>query len=224
MANTICCGPTPSGSAGPNCEAGDFWSELCYRHHGDPSNCRRHGWRHFVVDQDCSVSVEEYFASDRVTPIDPGTFVSVACPSVIDLSCGAVDAIAEALAPAKYDSIKLCDPASGLPVIVVVGYDADGVPTATAYTVSGAQWSGDIDSLVPCDTPELESDPIDWCIDGKDYTQYVVKRDGMPTGSVIWTDPSGAVVADPIPSATLAQKGACHLVNVPIDVPMCLPE
>ena len=70
---------------------------------------------------------------------------------------------------------------------------------------------GDADTLVTCDV-DLESDPQDWCLNNNDYTEWVVKQNGAPTGTSYWTDSSGSAVTAPVG----AVKGRC-------EVPQCIP-
>jgi hypothetical protein len=61
----------------------------------------------------------------------------------------------------------------------------------------------------------IESDPIEWCLSSGEFpdvvfstlTQWVVKKEGRPTGVVYWTDFSGQEV--PPPAETSVTRGAC---------------
>jgi len=164
-----------------------------------------------VCDEDCAVTVTCIDCDGN--PFDVTGWHEIPPPQVVTgevaLDPGTLQVLIDAITPGKFDSLKLCDPTTGLPVVVVVGYDTSGAPTSVAYDFTGAAWAGDIATLVACDTPDIEADPIHWCVDGAEFTQYVIKRDGVPTGEVLWTDATGAHVADPTLAAAFAAKGIC---------------
>lgn len=91
-----------------------------------------------------------------------------------------------------YEAIVRCDPA-GNSILVVSAIDtATGIPTPTAYNLDGSLYAGAIGDLGACDTPEIESDPVEMCDAGTvNFLRWFIKQDGAIIGSVD-TDISGA--------------------------------
>lgn len=112
----------------------------------------------------------------------------------------------------EFDHQVLCAP-DGTKVVVVVTYEPlTGVPTSSFYDLSGIAWTGDPATLRTCDE-DIESDPVIWCSGGQEYTQWVVKSDGVPTGEIYWTDSlTGTIQSAAPPAPTL---GACGCINEP---------
>lgn len=108
----------------------------------------------------------------------------------------------------ELDTLILCDPITGDRVIVVVSYSATGVPTATAYNLDGTPYLGVIADLIACSGPTLDSEPLEWCFNGANVTQWIITEDGEPTGVSFWTDATGAVIAAPAPGPNLV-RGIC---------------
>ena len=96
-----------------------------------------------------------------------------------------------------FDKTILCDKNTFNKVIVVTSYSELGVPTSIAYNIDGSLYTGDITTdLVTCDI-DLESDEIIICIEGEAAVQWVVKKDGIPTGEVYYTDKTGQLITAP---------------------------
>ena len=113
----------------------------------------------------------------------------------------------------EFDQSILCDD-TGAQVIVVVSYDNAGIPTAAFYNLDSSPYTGDTSTLRQCST-SLESDGMEWCFNGVNLTQWVVKDNGEPTGVVYWSDAvTGAVIA--APSGPTLVRGVCPLPNVEI--------
>lgn len=75
----------------------------------------------------------------------------------------------------------------------------------------------------PCGS-NTESDPVDWCVDGQEFSEWVLKRDGVPLGQSRWTNAQGIVVANPLTTANQYAKGTCAIASGgPIDIPLCTP-
>jgi hypothetical protein len=110
-----------------------------------------------------------------------------------------------------FDSFIRCDPNTGDSIIVVVSYSTAGVPTATAYNLDGSPYGGLLSDLVQCPDADLESDPLPWCDNGQNVTQWIVKSNGQPNGTVYWTDANGIVI--PPPSGPNLVRGVCPVVR-----------
>lgn len=107
----------------------------------------------------------------------------------------------------EFDSGVLCDPSDGTRVVWVVNYDNAGVPTTKFYTLTGAAFTGDATELRECEV-DLESDGLNWCYNGQEVTQWIVKSNGRPDGQVYWTGQDGSVIAEPTVGPNLF-KGSC---------------
>jgi len=95
-----------------------------------------------------------------------------------------------------FEHTVLCDPNTNDRVFVTTAYDpTTGVPTVTAANLDGSPYGGPIADLVACGGGSVESDGQPYCLNGDNFTQWVLKDNGEPTGDVIWTDATGAVVA-----------------------------
>jgi len=91
---------------------------------------------------------------------------------------------AAATPPIDYEKAVLCDPVTGAPVLVITAIDG-GIPTPAAYNADGTAYAGAIGALTACDTPEIESDPVQYCDGGLvPFLRWFIKRDGVITGSV----------------------------------------
>lgn len=114
----------------------------------------------------------------------------------------------------EFDHSLLCDPTTSAIVIATVSYSPTGVPTTTFYNLDGTPYVG----LPPirCSGVVLESDPIEGCASNVTYFQWVVKDNGQPTGTVYYTDTTGALVPAPL-GFTI---GACN--QAPFTDSICL--
>jgi len=65
-------------------------------------------------------------------------------------------------------------------------------------------------SVIQCSSGE-ESDPVEICAGGVAFTMWVAKSNGVPTGTVYYTNAAGLVVPDPSPY----QLGKCNSGTVP---------
>lgn len=170
----------PQGGQADLCDVGTFETEFCYIVRGELPACKRHGIRRVIntlgPDDRCVPGEPMLFEADGATPIDPDAIIKVACPDQIDLTCGTIEALANAITV--------------------------GDIQVTASTV--------------------ESDMVDWCVDGEDVIQHIVKDQGIPTGAVYWTNADGAPITDPRAGATSVAKGLCALTVSFIDVPLCI--
>ena len=107
----------------------------------------------------------------------------------------------------EFDHQILCTP-DGTKVIVVTTYSSTGIPSSIAYNLDQSLYIGDINLLTNCDI-DLESDPIIICIDGVSAIQWVVKKNGVPTGDVYYTDKFGLL----IPAPAIFTFGECVLCS-----------
>lgn len=94
----------------------------------------------------------------------------------------------------------LCDPVTNARIVVEFSRnEVTNILDRTATTMGGTPWAGNLDDLVTCDTPDMESDPISWCAAGVNVLQHVLKIDGTPTGDVFWTNAiTGSVITAPV--------------------------
>lgn len=106
----------------------------------------------------------------------------------------------------EYDKEILCAP-DGTRIVVVTTYSSTGIPSSIAYNLDGTIYSGTISELRTCDI-DLESDPIIICINGITAYQWVVKKDGEPTGDVYYTNKFGALIGIPV-DFTLGECSLC---------------
>lgn len=84
-----------------------------------------------------------------------------------------------------YEKVVLCDPVSESLVLVISSIDATtGVPTPVGYNMDGTIFAGDMALLRQCDTPEIESDPVEMCdCDGMTtFLRWYIKQDGQVIG------------------------------------------
>lgn len=97
----------------------------------------------------------------------------------------------------EFDKTILCDKNTFAKVVVVTEYSSTGVPTSTAYNLDGSLYTGDIvNDLTLCEV-DLESDDIIICANGVGLVQWVVKKNGVPTGEIYYTDKFGVLVSTP---------------------------
>jgi len=109
----------------------------------------------------------------------------------------------------EFDTAILCDSVGGGQVVVVVTYSPAGIPTSTFYNLDGTPFTGDVGDLIVC-SRDLESDQVEWCNNDADVTQWIIKENGVPTGTSYWTDAAGMVIPSPAAGPTLV-RGACRL-------------
>lgn len=125
----------------------------------------------------------------------------------------AITCLATAATPATdYETLYLCDPAGN---IVIVTFQ-NGLPTA--YTnLNGTPYAGAPTTLSYCNKT-LTSEAEEICVGGTTtLLQYVLQNNGQPTGTVYYTDISGAIV--PAPAAGTFTFGSCPVsgsILVPI--------
>lgn len=112
---------------------------------------------------------------------------------------------------AEFDKTFLCDP-NGVQVVAVTSYSLVGVPSTTFYNIDGSAYAGDVALLGACSS-SLESDDLEWCFDGVNVVQWVVKDRGEPTGVIFWTDAASGVVI-PTPTGPGLVRGVCPLPSV----------
>lgn len=112
------------------------------------------------------------------------------------------------MAVPEYDMAILCEPGTDTQVIVTTMFNPGTPPIVEAFLLDGSVYGGVITDLTPCAGASLESDPLLICIGGNVQAhQWVVKDEGQPTGSVFYTDLSGAAIA--APAAGTFTVGAC---------------
>lgn len=107
----------------------------------------------------------------------------------------------------EFDHQILCT-SDGTKIIVVTTYSSTGVPSSIAYNLNQSLYTGDINLLTNCDI-DLESDPIIICIDGVSAIQWIIKKNGVPTGDVYYTDKFGVL----IPAPAIFTFGECVLCS-----------
>lgn len=114
----------------------------------------------------------------------------------------------------EFDHTILCDPASLSKVVAVVNYNSSGIPATVFYNIDSTPFVGDTNSLEHCEI-NVESDPVDWCVDGFNFTQWIVKSNGAPDGTVYWTDELGQMVAAPSGGTKGACEAGCAILREP---------
>ena len=105
-----------------------------------------------------------------------------------------------------YEIVTVCDKATGLPLIAVVGIDNEtGLPTSLVYNLNGTPFVG---TTVSCSFPfEIEYQIV--CQNGvTQFTRGDIWKDGVPTGLHFYLNALGAVVATP---AGVITVGSCPL-------------
>ena len=110
----------------------------------------------------------------------------------------------------EYDPILLCDAATGNPVIATIGFDETGAFTSTLHNIDGSAFTG---AAVKCDSNDLELNNVPICVDGVQFNRIDIVDPSTTPASVsgsIWQDITGAVVADPTPTATEVKQGVCQ--------------
>lgn len=155
---------------------------------------------------------------------DPVTVPYVDCDGVAQTATGTTcnliqvvphpDAVQKVVLcnPADIEKEIFCDPATGNKVAIVTDFSAGASAPVTTYwdLILGAAWTGDPKTLEQCPDTDLESDPRPVCVDGTtSLTQWVVKSDGEPTGTVYYTDAAGAIVPTPTGTITLGECVTC---------------
>jgi hypothetical protein len=118
----------------------------------------------------------------------------------------------------KYDSevIYRCTDAGDRIRIVHQWLDTNttGIPentTALNLSTGAAFPVASINTLVNCPDNDFESDPVAWCLNGVNYSQLVVKKNGIPNGVVYWQNDDTGVASLVKPAGIL--KGACVISN-----------
>ena len=124
----------------------------------------------------------ETYTTDLLKEIRDNTF---------KVACGAGTTTTE------FDVFTLCNPLDGSIVIASVSYSITGVPTTAYYLPTGAPYVGA--TPVNCSGSSLESDAREGCAANISMTQWVVKQNGNPTGTIYYTDVNGAVIPAPAP-------------------------
>lgn len=116
---------------------------------------------------------------------------------------------------AEFDHHVMCDPATGEVLNVVVSYSPSGVPTSTVYNQDDTVSSVPVGSLVPCPDADTESDPVQMCDAGVQFTRWIVKNNGQPTGTKFDTDATGA----PYVASGAEVVGVCVAPVLPVPTP-----
>lgn len=102
----------------------------------------------------------------------------------------------------------LCEEITEHRIVVITDFTDPALPVTTYWNLNtGSAWAGDVSTLHTCPDTDLESDPREVCVDGTTYTQWVVKSDGEPTGTVYYTDINGALVT--LEEGAVITLGAC---------------
>lgn len=95
----------------------------------------------------------------------------------------------------NYKPILRCNPLDNSLVIGAFSFDGS-IWTLNYYLEDGSDYAGP--TPVQCNDVELESDPIDICINGVEATQWVVKDNGEPTSQVFYTNKNGVIITAPV--------------------------
>lgn len=151
------------------------------------------------------------------TDIDvPFMVLQSAAPSVVteplsvSLTSSCVDPVFVQICNQKdFDKTTLCDPATLSPVLLITSYSDTGVPTVQPYNVDGTPYTGLVSRLINCPDTDVESDAIPMCDTATQtsFWRWVVKKDGVPTGSSFDTTLSAA----PYTPTGPINAGVCEL-------------
>jgi len=95
----------------------------------------------------------------------------------------------------NYKPILRCNPLDNSLVIGAFSFDGS-IWTLNYYLEDGSDYGGP--TPVQCNDVELESDPMDICINGVEATQWTVKENGEPTGQVFYTNINGVIITAPL--------------------------
>lgn len=95
----------------------------------------------------------------------------------------------------NYKPILRCNPNDNSLVIGAFSFNGS-LWTLNYYLEDGSDYSGP--TPVQCNDVELESDPMDICINGVEATQWTVKENGEPTGQVFYTNINGVIITAPL--------------------------
>ncbi len=101
----------------------------------------------------------------------------------------------------KYDYEVVCSSVDSRLLLLKVDY-INGTQTLTELNGTVV---ADGSTPINCNNPELESDAIDICVLGQNWTQWIVKSNGVPLNTIYYTDENGVLQPAPI----TFQKGKC---------------
>lgn len=120
------------------------------------------------------------------------------------------------MASRDWEIVMRCDPATDEQIMFQWDVRTNPPTLVSATNLStGEPFTGDADMLVSCGGSKLESDPRPVCVNGQDMTQWVVKRDGEPTGVVYYTVATGEL-APAMPPGAVITIGACEVGCPPV--------
>lgn len=103
----------------------------------------------------------------------------------------------------EYAPILRCSPDAPGDIVIGTFYFNGTDWSLSYYNADGTPYTGN--PPISCLSEVLESDPLDICINGAQATQWVVKRNGVPTGQLYYTNLAGTVLATP----SSFTKGLC---------------
>lgn len=117
-----------------------------------------------------------------------------------------------------FEKTILCDKNTGNKVVVEYVYDTVLGSRVITYwnIITNSVYSGNpATDLITCSDIDVESDSIEGCGDGQSVIQWVLKKDGIPTGVVYYTNLAGTVIPTPLTFVI----GKCPEIVAPPEVP-----
>lgn len=172
----------------------------------------------------CPLKVE--LVEQPKPPVEPITLEGQDCTGAANPATGMPGQIMQiVVAPGQALPVRFCtddkdfelscgkDPATGHQIQTAYRIEAGEMVIYKRWdTVTGEEWTGDPADLEDCGGTKLESDGRDVCVNGENLTQWVVKKDGVPTGTVFYTSVTGQLV-DVAPDAEVL-IGVCQIAVV----------
>lgn len=114
-----------------------------------------------------------------------------------------------------WEIVMRCDPATDEQIMFQWDVRKNPPTLISATNLStGEPFTGDANTLVSCGGSKLESDPQPVCYRGKNLMQWVVKREGQPTGVVFYTAADGTIVEVDAPAEVIF--GECDVGCPPV--------
>lgn len=171
---------------------------------------------------DCPIKVEVVTQPvEPPAPIEPITLDGQDCDGAPLPATGMPGELVQIVqAPGQALTVRFCaddkdfevscgkDPATGHEVQTVYRIEAGAMVVYGRWdVVTGQPWTGDPTTLEACGGSRLESDERDVCVNGENLTQWIVKKDGVPTNAVYYTDANGQLVD--VPASAVVVAGLC---------------
>lgn len=159
-----------------------------------------------AFNDSCGAPVPPVLVPETINTLNcDGSISAVSFPDKVDRVVLVQDKPFVICTGKEFDKTILCA-LNGDKVIVVTTYDPiTGVPTTIPYNLDGTVYIDAISSLVNCPDSDTESDRVQGCDGGVSVSKWVAKIDGVPTGTVYYTDDTTNAVVTP----TSWTEGSC---------------